>query len=115
DDFFSSVLGDKTERRKHLPFIGTLFIYIFVCNTMGLIWLGRAPTANLSFNAGMALIVFLYVHIYCISRGPVGYLKHFPGDLPSVKEMGPIGYVIIPFLAILFVFIHIAEVLIQPI
>jgi len=115
DDFFSSVLVDKTERRKHLAFVGTLFLYIFVCNTMGLIWLGRAPTANLSFNAGLAVIVFFYVHITAISRSPVGYLKHFPGSLPTIKEMGPMGYAMIPFLAILFIFIHISEVFIQPI
>jgi F-type H+-transporting ATPase subunit a len=113
DDFFAGILG-KTEARKHLPFLGTLFIYIFVCNTMGLIWLGKAPTANLSFNAGLALLVFLYVHVTCISRSPVGYLAHFPGQLPSIKEIGPIGYFIVPFMAILFTIIHILEVFIQP-
>jgi F-type H+-transporting ATPase subunit a len=113
DDFFAGILG-KTEARKHLPFLGTLFIYIFVCNTMGLIWLGKAPTANLSFNAGMALLVFLYVHVTCITRSPVGYLAHFPGTLPSIKEIGPIGYFIVPFMAILFTIIHILEVFIQP-
>jgi F-type H+-transporting ATPase subunit a len=117
DDFFSSVLPDKEERRRHLPFVGTLFIYIFVCNTMGLVFLGRAPTANLSFNAGMALLVFLYVHVYCISRSPLGYLKHYPGALPDAKSlgMGPAGYLLVGFLAILFIVIHVAELFIQPV
>jgi F-type H+-transporting ATPase subunit a len=117
DDFFGQVLGKK-EGRKHLAFIGTLFIYIFVLNTFGLIWLGKAPTANLSFNMGLALLVFLYVHFTGISRGAVGYLKHYPGDLPSIKElgMGPIGGgLIIGFMAILFTVIHILEAVIQPV
>ena len=116
DDFFGQVLGKK-EGRKHLPFIGTLFIYIFVCNTLGLIWLGKAPTANLSFNLGMSVLVFLYVHFTGISRSALGYIKHYPGELPSVKDlgMGPAGYIVVAFMAVLFTVIHILEALIQPV
>ena len=116
DDFFGQVLG-REEGRKHLPFVGTLFIYIFCCNMLGLVWLGKAPTANLSFNAGMALLVFLYVHYTGISRNPLGYIKHYPGELPTVKELGlgPWGgYPLIAFMAILFTVIHVLEALIQP-
>lgn len=116
DDFFGQVMG-KAEGRKHLSFIGTLFIYILVCNCMGLVWLGKAPTANLSFNLGMSVLVFFYVHYTGISRNFGGYLKHYPGDLPSVKElgMGCLGYPLIGFMAILFTIIHILEAVIQPI
>lgn len=115
DDFFGAILG-KEEGRKHLAFVGTLFIYIFVCNTMGLIFLGKAPTANLSFNAGMAVLVFAYVHWTGLSRSPKGYLAHFPGHLPTVKELGlgPAGYLIIGFMATLFTIIHVLEMFIQP-
>jgi F-type H+-transporting ATPase subunit a len=116
DDFFGQVLGKK-EGRKHLAFIGTLFIYIFCCNSLGLVFLGKAPTANLSFNLGMAVLVFLYVHITGISRNALGYLKHYPGELPSVAElgMGPAGYLLIGFMAILFTIIHLLEAIIQPV
>lgn len=114
DDFFGQIFGRK-EVRKHLPFVGTLFIYILVMNVLGLVFLGKSPTSNLSFNLGMALIVFLYVHIYGISRSPMGYLKHYPGEIPSLKELGPIGFIIIPFMWILFVIIHIMEAIIQPV
>lgn len=115
DDFFGQVLG-KREGRKHLPFVGTLFIYIIVCNTLGLIFLGKAPTANLSFNLGMSILVFLYVHFTGISRNALGYLKHYPGELPSVKElgMGCLGYPLVGFMAVLFTIIHVLEALIQP-
>lgn len=117
DDFFSQILGKK-EARKHLGFVGTLFIYILVLNVMGLMFLGKSPTSNLSFNVGMALIVFFYVHITGISRNPLGYLKHYPGALPTIKElgMGPVvGSFLIGFMAILFIIIHIMEAIIQPV
>ena len=116
DDFFGQILGSK-EGRKHLSFIGTLFIYIFVCNSLGLVFLGKAPTANLSFNIGMAILVFAYVHLTGISRSPIGYLKHYPGELPTIKELGLgcLGYPLIGFMAVLFTVIHIMEMLIQPV
>ena len=116
DDFFGQVMG-KAESRKHLAFVGSLFIYILVCNCLGLVFLGKAPTANLSFNLGMALLVFLYVHFTGLSRGALGYLKHYPGELPNVKElgMGCLGYPLVWFMAILFTIIHILEAVIQPI
>jgi F-type H+-transporting ATPase subunit a len=115
DDFFGQVLG-KQEGRKHLPFVGTLFIYILVCNCLGLVFLGKAPTANLSFNLGMSILVFFYVHFTGISRNVLGYLKHYPGDLPSVQELGLgcLGYPLIAFMAVLFTIIHVLEALIQP-
>ncbi|MCH7471473.1 F0F1 ATP synthase subunit A [bacterium] len=114
EDFFAGILGKK-DVHKHLPLVGTLFIYIFCCNALGLIFLGKAPTANLSFNLAMSLLVFLYVHFTAIKKSFWGYLKHYPGDLPSLKELGVIGYFLLPFLTILFTFIHIMEAIIQPI
>ena len=116
DDFFGQVLG-RQEGRKHLPFIGTLFIYILVCNSLGLVFLGKAPTANLSFNLGMAVLVFLYVHFTGLSRNALGYLKHYPGELPKVSElgMGCAGYPLVWFMAALFSMIHILEAIIQPV
>lgn len=116
EDFFTGILGKK-EVHRHLPLVGTLFIYILCCNTLGLVFLGKAPTANLSFNVGMALVVFLYVHITGLSRSPLGYLRHYPGELPTMKELGlgPIGLVLIGFMAILFSVIHVLEAAIQPV
>ena len=113
EDFFGQIM-DKKAVRQHLWFIGTLFIYIFCCNTLGLLFLGKAPTANLSFNLALAACVFVYVHGRAILISPVGYLKHFPGALPTMKEMGGMGLFLIPFLALLFTIIHVMELMIQP-
>ena len=116
EDFFGAILG-RDKVRRHLPLIGTLFIYILVCNCLGLLFLGKAPTANLSFNLAMAFVVFIYVHGTAIMTRPflIGWLRHFPGELASPKEMGPMAYFLGPILAILFTVIHIMELFIQPI
>lgn len=116
EDFFGAILGRESVR-QHLPLVGTLFIYILVLNSMGLLFLGKAPTANLSFNLGMAVIVFFYVHIFAIRKSPLGYLAHYPGNYPSMKElgMGPIGGLLVGFIIILFTIIHVMEAIIQPV
>jgi F-type H+-transporting ATPase subunit a len=116
EDFFGAILG-REHVRQHLPLVGALFIYILVLNSMGLLFLGKAPTANLSFNMGMAVIVFLYVHIFAIRKSPMGYLAHYPGNYPSVKElgMGPLGAALVGFIIILFSIIHVMEAVIQPV
>jgi F-type H+-transporting ATPase subunit a len=116
EDFFGAILG-REHVRQHLPLVGTLFIYILTLNSMGLIFLGKAPTANLSFNLGIALCVFVYVHAFAIKKSPAGYLAHYPGNYPSMKElgMGPIGGLLIGFIIILFTIIHVMEAFIQPV
>lgn len=114
EDFFGGIVG-REKVRRHLPLIGTLFIYILVCNCLGLLFLGKAPTANLSFNLAMAFVVFLYVHGSAILQSPLGWIKHFPGEIASPKEMGPMAYFLGPVLAILFTVIHVMELFIQPI
>lgn len=113
-DFFAQVLGKDT--RKYIPLVGTLFIYILCMNLFGLIPLMKSPTSVWGVNVAMALCVFFYVQWTGIVRnGVLGYLKHFLGELPSLKEMGCMGYGIIPFLTILNVLLHILEELIKPI
>jgi F-type H+-transporting ATPase subunit a len=112
-DTFYQVLGK--DARKYISFIGTLFIYILCMNIFGLIPLMKSPTSVWGINAAMALCVFGYVQIVGITRnGILGYLKHFLGVLPSIKEMGCLGYAIVPFILILNIVLHILEELIKP-
>ncbi len=73
-------LGEKHGKR-FLPFLGTLFIYIFVCNLMGLIPGLLPPTTNININVGMAVCVFLYYHYAGIREHGAAYLKHFMGPV----------------------------------
>ena len=73
DNYFAGILGKK-ESRKHLLFLGSLFIFIIFGNYTGLIpgagltdyW--KAPTSSLSVTLGLSII---HAH------GFLGYLKRF--------------------------------------
>jgi len=65
--------------RQFIPFIATFWLVIFVSNIFSLFFT-HAPTADLSFNLGMAFISIGYVQYQGIkSNGVLGHFKHFAG------------------------------------
>lgn len=78
--------------RAYTPFLGSLFIYIFISNMFGLIPLQNSTMAFLTATAPIAVCVFLYVQWIGIAKnGPLGYLYHMCG---SPKDV--FGYVLVP-------------------
>ena len=78
-----SIIGQHG--RKYIPFLLTLWMFIFVANFVGLL-LPHTPTASWSWNLGLALVVFIYVQVEGVrAQGGWGHLKHFAGPkLPGV-------------------------------
>lgn len=73
------VLGKEGER--HLPFLGSLFIYILAMNWFGLIPLMKTPSSSLSITAALAITVFAYVQYFNIKNmGLKGFLYHLAGS-----------------------------------
>lgn len=63
---------------RYLPFVGTLFIFILVCNLLSVVPFFTAPTASLSTTAALAACVFIAVPYYGIrQRGWLGYLRQY--------------------------------------
>jgi F-type H+-transporting ATPase subunit a len=84
-NFIIGILG--REGRRFVPFLGTLFIYIFAMNVAGALPLGKSPTASPNTTVALALCVFIYVHYIGLTRnGPLGYLKHLAGSPQSAVE-----------------------------
>lgn len=78
--FFDSILG--SHNRKHLPFVASLFFFIFISNLLGLIPGVPAITTTVWVTVSMAILVFVYFNWYGVKeQGLVGYLKHFCGPL----------------------------------
>ncbi len=74
------VLGPKG--RRHLPLVGTLFIYILISNLTGIIPGFVPPTENVNTNFACAIVVFLYYNAVGIrEQGIVRYLKHMAGPV----------------------------------
>ena len=87
DGFVRGVIGP--EGRRFVPFLGTLFLYIYGMNVIGLFPLGFGSTSMLETTAALALCVFLYVQWVGVrSNGPLGYVKHLAGDPKSAVEWG---------------------------
>lgn len=69
------------------PLIGTIGLYILVCNFMGLIPGFTAPTSNINTTASMAVPVFLATHYYGIRVHGFKYIKHFLGPIVWLAPM----------------------------
>ncbi len=74
-----SMLGSETNR--YIPFLGTLFIYIWFMNLSGIVPFFHAPTSALNMTASLAITVFCYVQYTALTRqGPLKYLHHLAGE-----------------------------------
>ncbi|CRF45098.1 F0F1 ATP synthase subunit A [Helicobacter heilmannii] len=83
------VIGEELAR-KYFPLAGTIALFVFYCNMIGIIPGFEAPTANWSFTLVLALVVFIYYHFEGIrNQGVVAYFKHFLGP---VKWLMPIMF-----------------------
>jgi F-type H+-transporting ATPase subunit a len=89
---------------RYVPFMWTLFLFILVCNLLGMIPFLGSPTASLSVTAVLAGLVFLITTVSALFRlGPLGYVKSF---IPSLKADGPImqiflTVVVVPLIAVI--------------
>lgn len=92
--------------RKYVPFIGTLFLYIFVQNWMALIPGMKASTSSINTTAGLAVSVFFYVQFVGLRENGLGhYILHLMGN---PKDM--VGWLMVP----LNLPLHILEEFIRP-
>ncbi|MFP4390455.1 MAG: F0F1 ATP synthase subunit A [Desulfococcaceae bacterium] len=63
---------------RFLPFLGTLFLFILICNLLTVVPGYVSPTASLSTTAGLAICVFVSVPLFGIrDRGLIGYLRQY--------------------------------------
>jgi len=90
DDLVRGIIGP--EGRKYTPFVGSLFIYIFVTNLFGLVPLQNSATAYITTTAALAACVFFYVQWIGITRNGIkGYIYHLAGSPTDF-----FGYLLIP-------------------
>jgi F-type H+-transporting ATPase subunit a len=73
---------------KFLPYFGTLFFFILVCNLIGIIPTLESPTMYPSVPAGLALATFFYYNVWGFrEQGVWPYLKHFAGPMPVLAPL----------------------------
>lgn len=81
--------------RKYLPLVGTIGLFILVCNLSGLVPGLMAPTSNVNVTLGCAISVWVFYHIEGVrAQGLVKYLKHFAVPPGSPVVLAPLMLVI---------------------
>ena len=94
-EFVTSILGPRG--MEHVPFLGTMFIYILLQNWLGLVPLMKSPTSAWSTTIALALITTVYIQWVGIKEhGFVNYVKHLAGN-----PVGILGIVLIPLMLVI--------------
>jgi len=75
------------EGRKYLPVIGTVGLFVFGCNMIGLVPGFMSPTSKLNVTLGCALVVFFYYHAQGVKAQGLKYFKHFMGPIPALAPL----------------------------
>ncbi len=78
DDVVKPTIGKGYE--KFLPYLLTVFFFIFVCNFLGLIPYGATATSNIAVTATLAVISFFFTQIGGIMKN--GFFGYFKGLVP---------------------------------
>lgn len=79
-DMNNEVIGH--DGLRFVAMIGTLGIFILLCNVMGLVPTLHTPTGHIEVTLGCALAVFLYYNYQAVRHhGLFGYLKHLWGPV----------------------------------
>jgi F-type H+-transporting ATPase subunit a len=94
-DLVHAMLGKETNR--YFPFLGTLFVYIWFMNLLGIIPFFNSPTSNHNITISLGVTVFLYVQYTALTRlGPWKYFLHLLGDPHSGVEwaLTPLNFVL---------------------
>jgi F-type H+-transporting ATPase subunit a len=94
-EFVTGILGPRG--MEHVPFLGTMFLYILLQNWLGLIPLMKSPTSAWSTTIALALITTVYIQWVGIKEhGFVNYMKHLAGN-----PIGILGIVLIPLMLVI--------------
>jgi F-type H+-transporting ATPase subunit a len=102
DDIAKPNLGEH-DADKYVPFLWTMFLFILVCNLLGLVPYGGSPTANIYMTGGLALCVFFAIHGSAVAKMGAGHYlmslwPHLDIPIPVV------GWVINGFVCVIEIF-----------
>ncbi len=90
-DLLDEMVGHGAER--YMPMLGSIGIFVLLCNLISLIPGFESPTAQSSVPLGCAVVVFLYYNWAGIRKhGVIGYGKHFTG--PDMEMPFPVNLIL---------------------
>ncbi len=97
--FVESMLGKDAP--KYFPLIGSLFLFIFFSNILGLFPGMLPPTQDMNTTLAIGLFVFVYYNWIGIKEAGMDYLNHFLGPVlwiaPLLLVIELISHMVRPF------------------
>jgi F-type H+-transporting ATPase subunit a len=79
------IIGHHSEH--YTPFFAIIFIFILICNLIGLIPGLESPTGVPAVPLGCAICAFIYYNVQGFRHAGIGYLKHFLGPIPALAPL----------------------------
>jgi F-type H+-transporting ATPase subunit a len=79
--------------KRHVPFVGTLCLFILFSNLLGLVPGFLPPTDNLNTTLACGLAVFVYFNYQGLRAAGIGHLTHLANPLGT-----PMGWFLAPLL-----------------
>jgi len=77
----------------YVSLVGTIAVFIFTCNLIGLVPGFMAPTSSINVTLGCALTVWVYYHFHGIKeQGIFAYVKHFAAPPGAPIFIAPIMF-----------------------
>jgi F-type H+-transporting ATPase subunit a len=77
-------LDDGRDGKRFFPFVFALFMFVLVCNMLGMLPGAFTVTSHIIVTAALAMLVISVVIIYGFMRHGIGFLKLFvPSGVPS--------------------------------
>jgi F-type H+-transporting ATPase subunit a len=85
-DLVDDIIGHGAER--HIPLMGTIGMFILLCNMVALIPGFMSPTAEITVPLACSVVVFLYYNWWGIRHhGPLGYGKTLMGPVLAISPL----------------------------
>ena len=85
ESYIEEIMGP--EGSHYIVLIGSLFLFILVCNLQGLVPGLDSPTANINTTLALALVAFSATHYIGLRRHGIGYIKHFMGPMWALAPL----------------------------
>jgi F-type H+-transporting ATPase subunit a len=80
------IIGHHHE--PYTAFVAVVFVYVLLCNLLGLIPGFESPTATPTVPLGIAICAFFYYHAQGLKKqGPLKYAVHFAGPMPVLAPL----------------------------
>ena len=87
-------IGDH-DANKYLPYLASLFLFVFMMNLLGMLPYLGSPTANIMVTAALALVSFVVIHVSGIQE--MGTPKYLTTFIPHIDIEGGTGMQLFAF------------------